>query len=141
MTDEPALSPLEPVAEAPPKRVAVAAYDVYLREWVTWVVVGGTGFLGAYFFWFLIYRTFWGEPDPGNWLTKLTNTHYAALVGTPMSAVTAFCIVSLLKVTNGPIEFEALGFGFRGASGPIILWVLCFLSVVVAFHLLWWDIR
>jgi hypothetical protein len=78
-----------------------------------------------------------GESDPNNWLTKLTKTHYAALVGTPMSAVTAFCIVSLLKVTSGPIEFEALGFKFRGASGPIILWVLCFLAVAAAFHLLW----
>jgi hypothetical protein len=45
--------------------------------------------------------------------------------------------VSLLKVTSGPIEFEAIGFKFRGASGPIVLWVFCFLSIAVAFHLLW----
>lgn len=84
-----------------------------------------------------MYQTIWGEPEPTNWLTMLTQNNYAALVGTPMSAVTAFCIVSLLKATSGPIEFEALGFKFRGASGPIVLWVLCFLSLVVAFRLLW----
>ena len=85
----------------------------------------------------MIYQTIRGESQPANWLIKLTQSNYAALVGVPMSAVTAFCIVSLLKVTNGPIEFEALGFKFRGASGPIVLWVLCFLAIVVAFRVLW----
>lgn len=139
MSHEQPVSPLEPTADAPQKHVAIA-YDVRLRKWVTWVGVIGTGFLGAYFFGFMIYQTIYGESDPGNWLTKLTKVHYAALVGTPMSAVTAFCIVSLLKVTSGPIEFEAFGFKFRGASGPIILWTFCFLSIVVAFHLLWSDV-
>jgi hypothetical protein len=53
-----------------------------------------------------------------------------------MAATTSFSIVSLFKVTNGPIEFEALGFKFHGASGPVVLWLLCFLAVVVSFHLL-----
>jgi len=85
----------------------------------------------------MIHQTIWGKPDSGNWLIELAKTHYAALVGTPMSAVAAFCVVSLLKVTHGPIEFEAFGFKFRGASGPIVLWILCFLSIVAAFHILW----
>jgi hypothetical protein len=138
MNSEHTLSTIDPTADADTsqKRMVITS-DARLRRWVTWVGVTGTGFLGAYFFGFMIYQTIWGESDPTNWLTKLTRTHYAALVGTPMSAVTAFCIVSLLKVTSGPIEFEAIGFKFRGASGPIVLWVFCFLSIAVAFHLLW----
>jgi hypothetical protein len=136
MSQEHSLSTQEPTVDGPLKHTAIAS-EARLRKWVTWIGVTGTSFLGTYFFGFMIYQTIWGESDPSNWLTKLTKTHYAALVGTPMSAVTAFCIVSLLKVTSGPIEFEALGFKFRGASGPIVLWVLCFLSVVAAFHLLW----
>ncbi len=64
-------------------------------------------------------------------------THWPALVGIPMSAISAFCIVSLLRVTNGPIEFEGLGFKFQGASGPVVLWVVCFLALAAALTLLW----
>jgi len=97
----------------------------------------GTAVLGLFFFGYMGYQTIGGEAEPGNWLTKLMQTHYAALVGTPMSAVTAFCIVSLLKATSGPIEFEAVGVKFKGASGPIVLWILCFLVIVLAFWMLW----
>jgi hypothetical protein len=111
--------------------------DTLLRKWVTWVGVIGTGLLGAFFFAFLVYQTVRGPSEPDNWLTKIAQMHYAALVGTPMSAVSAFCIVSLLKVTSGPNEFEAAGVKFKGASGPIILWGLCFFVVVCAFNMLW----
>lgn len=139
MKQEHASSTPQPEADSHRKNAAITL-DASLRKWVTWFGVTGTGLLGTYFFGFLIYQTVWGESDPTSWLVKLTNNHYAALVGTPMSAVTAFCIVSLLEVTSGPIEFEAFGFKFRGASGPIVLWVFCFLSIVAAFHLLWPDV-
>jgi hypothetical protein len=108
-----------------------------LRKWVTRIGVGGTGLLATYFFGLMVVETIWGGSAPTNWLIKLMYVHYAALVGTPMSAVTAFCIVSILKVTNGPIEFDAFGLKFQGASGPIVLWVLCFACVAGAFRLLW----
>jgi len=120
------------------QRHTLLASEGTLRKWVTWTGVTGTGILATFFFGFMIYQTIWGESEPTNWLVRLTSEHYAALVGTPMSAVTAFCIVSLLKVTSGPIEFEAFKtFTFRGASGPIVLWIFCFLAVVTAFRLLW----
>jgi len=109
------------------------------RNWVGWIVVAGTGLLSAFFFLYLGYHILWGPAEPKSWLAGLLSTHYAATVGTPLSAVTAFCIVTLLKVTSGPIEFEAIGFKFRGASGPIVLWVISFLAVASVFHLLWND--
>ena len=114
-----------------------ALSDVQMRRWVSWVTVIGTGIMSAFFFGFLIFQAIWGQAAPDTWLSILLDKHYAAMVGTPLSAVTAFCIVTLLEVTNGPIEFEALGFKFRGASGPIILWVFSFLAVGIVFHLLW----
>jgi hypothetical protein len=139
MSNEQLTPSLEAPSETAQRHKTIAA-ETLLRRWVTCVGVAGTGVLAAYFFGFMIVQTVWGKSAPQNWLIKLTNVHYAALVGTPMSAVTAFCIVSLLKVTNGPIEFEAIGFKFRGASGPIVLWILCFLAVALGFHLLWRDI-
>ena len=83
------------------------------------------------------YESIWVKPSPENWFLKLLEKHYAALLGTPAAAATAFFVVVLLKVTSGPIEFEALGFKFRGAFGPIVLWIFCFLAVVTALCLLW----
>jgi hypothetical protein len=105
---------------------------------ITCIGVLGTASLAAYFFGLMIYQSLSHDCSPRNWLVQIENDHYAALVGTPMSAMTAFCIVSILKVTNGNIEFDAVGVKFRGASGPIVLWILCFAAVVTAFRILWW---
>jgi hypothetical protein len=46
--------------------------------------------------------------------------HFADLVGIPMSALIAMCVVILLRFSAGPIEFEGLSFKFRGASGQVV---------------------
>lgn len=63
--------------------------------------------------------------------------NFAASVGLPAAAAAALFIVLLLRITSGPIEFQGLGFRFKGAGGPIILWVICFLAIVGAIKLLW----
>ena len=63
--------------------------------------------------------------------------HFAATVGLPSAALAALCIVVFLESSSGPIEFEGLGFKFKGASGPIVLWVFCFLAIAAAIKLLW----
>lgn len=70
-------------------------------------------------------------------ILKLLRDHPLAIVGLPMSAAVAFCLVVILEVTSGNIEFKALGFEFKGASGPIVLWVLSFLAFIVGLRVLW----
>lgn len=38
--------------------------------------------------------------------------------------------------SNKTMMLEFMGLKFSGPSGPITLWVLCFLSIVLAMHLL-----
>jgi len=114
--------------------------DPKLKRLVSWAVVSGTAVATLGFFAFLTFHAIWGKAAPDTWPTAMLDKHFAAMVGTPLSAMTAFCIVSLLKVTNGPVEFEALGFKFRGASGPIILWVFSFLAIGTIFHFLWGNV-
>jgi len=71
------------------------------------------------------------------WLTLLLEQHYAAIVGIPMSAIGAFCVVTLLKITHGPIEVDGFGLKFRGAAAPIVFWILCFAAFVWSVYLLW----
>lgn len=127
-TDERADSPLMSIS------------DHKLKRLVGWAVVLGTAVATFSLFAFLTFHAIWGKATPDTWPTAILDKHFAAMVGTPLSVMTAFCIVSVLKVTNGPVEFEAFGFKFRGASGPIILWVFSFLAIGTIFHLLWRNV-
>lgn len=72
-------------------------------------------------------------------LTGLVVANFAAIVGLPFAAMASFVVVTLLRQSEQPIEFEGLGFKFKGASGEIVLWVFCFLATSGALHLLWRD--
>jgi hypothetical protein len=64
--------------------------------------------------------------------------HFPALAGLPMGAVLAFIIVTLLPANYGNIEIQAWGIKLKGASGPIILWLACFIVIAgAAIRLLW----
>jgi hypothetical protein len=67
----------------------------------------------------------------------MLDRHFAATIGLPAAAAGAFVIIAVIRQTDGPLEFEALGVKFRGASGPIILWVLCFAAMAAGIWLLW----
>ncbi len=70
--------------------------------------------------------------------TWLTN-HPAQNIGIPCAAVSAYAIVAaLLKPSDasGQLAFKAFGLEFTGPSGPITLWLMCFLGFVIAIRLL-----
>src|ERR1700674_590683 len=68
---------------------------------------------------------------------ELLAQHFVAIVGLPAQGAAAFLLVSVFRYTEGPIEFEAFTIKFKGAGGPIALWILCFLSMVGAVKLVW----
>ena len=68
---------------------------------------------------------------------ELYQKNYIVIIGLPLAAFASLILVVFLEHTTGPLEFEGLGFKFRGASGPVILWVLCYLSFVLSFKILW----
>jgi ABC-type Fe3+-siderophore transport system permease subunit len=64
--------------------------------------------------------------------------HFAGIVGLLMSTMTAMVVVIIFRVSAGPIEFDTpLGFKFKGASGPVVLWVFTFLACVAGAAALW----
>ena len=66
----------------------------------------------------------------------------AANIGIPCSAISAFAIVAVLlrafppRDEGGALNFKAFGLEFSGPSGPITLWLMCFLGFVFAMKLL-----
>lgn len=89
--------------------------------------------LAVFLLLFLILAVQFGQ---GYWLRVALN-HFPAVLGLPAAASGAFLVVTLLRNTEGPLEFEGLGFRFKGASGPVVLWALCFLVIASAIRMLW----
>ena len=70
-------------------------------------------------------------------LTRLRVEHSPAMIGVPWAGGAAFIVVLVLRSSFGRVEFNVLGFEFKGGSGPIVMWVLCFLAEVAAIKVLW----
>jgi len=83
----------------------------------------------------VFYVLWMGRIDPV--LVCFIATNFAAIVGLPAVCMAALIVVVLFRQSESPIEFEGLGFKFKGPSGEIVLWVLCFVAMAGAVHLLW----
>lgn len=93
--------------------------------------------LAVYGFGFIIVQTIWPGDPAENWLISVLERQYAALLGVPLSAASAVCVVLLLETVSGPIEIETSWLTFRGAAAPVVLWILCFLAMTFALGWLW----
>jgi hypothetical protein len=104
-----------------------------LRLVVALLTLVGITFVGGIFLYYLGSDIANAQP----WMMDIFSKHPAAVLGLPTGALASLGIVLLLEVKSGRIEFEVLGLKFRGASGEIILWVVCFLAIIGAIKLLW----
>jgi hypothetical protein len=107
--------------------------DTTLRAFSTWAVIIAmtiSGFVAMA----LIIKLFWTKPSV---YEQMILNNVRAVVGIPLAAASAFCVILLLEARAGRIEFEALGFKFRGAAAPAIIRIFAFLAVVAGIRLLW----
>jgi hypothetical protein len=77
---------------------------------------------------FMMYLLYQNDPDNG--LTQLIRTNPQAWLGIPWAGGAALVVVLLFKPLFGEMEFKAIGIEFKGSSGPVVLWVLCFAAEV-----------
>jgi hypothetical protein len=114
------------------KEHEVATPDDSVRRVARWIVVIAVAAWGLFAGGFLAYNSL-----SGGFVVELTRNQFGAMILVPMAALMAFCIVTLLEWTAGQIKFEGLSFKFEGASGPIVLWVFCFLAIVAGLRAFW----
>lgn len=62
---------------------------------------------------------------------------FPVVVGLPFAALFSLFLVTFLQQTTGPIEVKVIGVEFKGPSGKIVLWLVCFLGIAAAIKLLW----
>ena len=110
--------------------------ETRFKRWAIRVGVIGTGIFVSIFVIFLFYNAFF-PTKTDNWFLQMVASHPAATVGFAMSAITSFCVVSVFELRSGQMEMEIPGVKFKGASGPVIFWIACFLAGVWAHTVLW----
>ncbi|HUA96909.1 MAG TPA: hypothetical protein VMA34_01125 [Terracidiphilus sp.] len=103
-----------------------------LRITMSWIAVALVTCMTVGFFAIIIIR---GILE-GAWL-KVTQDHFAAIVGLPAAAVAALFLVLVLRIADGPIEVEIGALKFKGAAAPIVFWLLCFFVIASAIKMLW----
>lgn len=121
-------SPVQPACEA---KDSSSAEDRFRRT-AMWVL--GCSLIvicSAVFYAFVRYG------DTQQLWIPIAQQHFAAVVGLPMAALASAIVVLVLRVSAGPIEFDAWGLKFKGASAPIVFWILCFLAISVSIKMLW----
>jgi len=104
-----------------------------LKSFATWAAVAGITLASLAALCLVVWH-FLHDPDL---FRTIMVEHVRAVVGIPMAAVSAFCVLLIFEARSGQVEFEALGFRFRGASGPAVIWVFSFLSFAGVIRLLW----
>jgi hypothetical protein len=89
--------------------------------------------VGAFLLFALFIYFEWTNPA---WRTVAFD-HFPATVGLPAAAAGAFVVCALFRTAEGKIKFAVFNVHFEGASGPIVMWVLCFLAIAAAIRMLW----
>lgn len=120
-------------AEESGKAKGAGDSQYYLKNAAKWLALSATTIGGSGALFFILYSYAINMED----FAELLRTQVRAVVGIPMAAISSFCVVMVLEANLGPIEFEVLGAKFRGASGPVVLWIFGFLSFVLAIQVLW----
>jgi hypothetical protein len=109
-----------------------------LKVLASWATVIGTCLLTAFFFGFLAYHCLKRTSTESSWFLKVLEENFAATIVMPLSAMSSVSIVILLgTATGGDLSFEAGFLSFKGASGPVTLWLVCFVAMIAAAKLLW----
>ncbi len=104
-----------------------------VKRFILFLTITGTSLLGLFLIGGLVMQTLRSDAV----YIAIIIKHYPATIGLPLSGFAAFVLVFLLEHSRGPIEFEGLGFKFKGASGPLVFWLICFMAINTGIYTLW----
>ena len=65
-------------------------------------------------------------------LTQISNPTINSIILVSFAALISTLVVFFIRSSRGSLEFSLLGLKFKGPSGPITLWILTFLALVLA---------
>jgi hypothetical protein len=99
------------------------------RDFLAWTVAVTCAVLLAMFAYFLFMDLQYANFPRLEALLGIESPIIQALIVAAAAAVPATLLVLLLQASKGALEYSVLGVQVKGSSGPILLWVVAFLSV------------
>src|SRR2546421_445304 len=106
-------------------------WEEKFRKYMAWAAVLLTGSFAFVVLTLVIY-----VGSVGFW-NDIAQKHVPSILGLPCAALASLVLVLVLRTVSGNIELEVLGFKFKGAAGPIIMWILCFLAITLGIVKTW----
>jgi hypothetical protein len=106
-------------------------WEELLRKTAAWLAIIATGTYACGILALMLWQAahgYWSEAEI---------RHMPAVIGLPSAAGAALSLVLLLRAVSGNIEIKILGFEFKGAAAPIVMWILCFLAITLAIKETW----
>jgi hypothetical protein len=70
------------------------------------------------------------------WFNSPVSPSFMPLIAGAFCAALSFTLVLALEYVTGPIKLKLGWVDFEGASGPIVLWCLCFFVIAFGLYLL-----
>ncbi len=70
-------------------------------------------------------------------IMAIIEKQWLAMIVFPSACFAALVAVMVLEHATGEIEFKAIGFEFKGAAAPIVMWAMLMLVFSVSLNLLW----
>jgi hypothetical protein len=70
------------------------------------------------------------------WFNSNISPSFFPITGAAFCAAISFTLVLALEYVTGPIKLKFGGTEFEGASGPIVLWCLCFFVISFGLYML-----
>ncbi len=108
-----------------------ASWEEKLRRAMSWVALAAAAIFAGFFFYEIALIARLGFFD------QLFLKHTPSLVGLPIAAGSSLALVLLLRTVSGDIQVKFIGFEFKGAAGPLVMWILCFLAMAFAIRYTW----
>lgn len=69
-------------------------------------------------------------------LAQLVESDPRLVLGVPWAGGASLVVILILRSSFGIAEFKMFGVEFKGASGPTVMWVFCFLAYALAMRVL-----
>ena len=97
----------------------------------TWAI--GIGF--AIYVTFLFFSFWRGRMAKPIW--DVIIKQWLGMIVFPSACFASLVVVMVLDQAAGDIEFSGLGFQFKGAAGPLVIWAMLIIVMAISLRLLW----
>jgi hypothetical protein len=92
-------------AADPPLQECQESRTLAREAFFSWFILIFVAVWGVFSVGLLVFYTWWRRP---NWIPQMVQEHFIAIVGIPIAALIALCVVLLLRYSAGPIEFSGV---------------------------------